>query len=356
MPNKEKLLRLQYIAILVILILVIAYLLVLLFPIYRNLFSFLWRLFAPFLTAALIAYLLEPIIGRLYAWRIHKGLAILIVYLVFFASVGTLCYQLYPVVIRQLGELKDQLPELSKMYRGLTLRLYESTSFLPDAVHDQLDKMFERAEGMMEQILGKWTQGFTKIFDFIVFITIIPVLVFYFLKDYDLMHKFAKKLIPKRFHRQAGAIATATDESLGNYLRGQSLVCLFVGLASYGVFYFLHMKYALLLAIIMAITNLIPYFGPIIGAIPAVLIAFSISPKLVVYILLAVFVIQLIESNLLSPFIMGRSIRIHPVAILFALLLGGEAAGIPGMVLAVPLLTIIHASLMKLGIYENIDK
>ena len=341
---KERLLQLLYLLLIGIFALVFIYLLVLLFPVYRSFFALLWRLVLPFLIAAFIAYLLEPLIGKLHEWNIPRGLSILIVYVVFFASVGTLIYQLYPAVIRQLGELKDQLPELSNMYQDMTRKLYHSTSFLPDAVHDQLDRLFNRLEHSMEQLLGTWAGGFTKIFDIIILATIIPVLVFYFLKDYGVMRKFAKACIPDRFHQKVGIVMTATDESLGNYIRGQLLVCLFVGLASYGAFYLLGLKYVLLLAIIMSITNLIPYFGPIIGAVPAILIALSVSGKLVLYVLIAIFVIQLIESNLLSPFIMARSVRIHPVAILFALLLGGEIGGIYGMVVAVPVLTIIHAS------------
>lgn len=356
MPNREQTIRLLYMGLLAILLLAIIYFLVLLFPVYRSLLSFLLRLAAPFLVAAFIAYLLEPVIGLLYKWNIPKGLAILIVYIVFFASVGTLCYQMYPALIRQLAELRDQLPELSEMYRELTAKLYASTSFLPDAVHEQLDQLLLRAETLMEEILGKWAGGFTKIFDLIIFLTIIPVLVFYFLKDYELLTSFFKKLIPNKFHKQAGIIVRATDESLGNYLRGQALVCLFVGIASYIVFSMLHLDYALLLAIIMCFTNLIPYFGPIIGAVPALLIALSMSPKFIIYVLISVFAVQLIESNLLSPFIMGRSVRIHPVAILFALLLGGEAGGILGMIFAVPVLTIIQASVTGLKASSNIDK
>jgi len=356
MPSREQTNQLLRLALLVILGLVIIYSLFLLYPLYEAVLAFIWRIAAPFLVAALIAYLLEPIIGALYKWKIPKGLAILIVYLVFFASIGTLCYQLYPAVIRQLAELRDQLPELSSMYRELTAKLYASTSFLPDAVHGQLDGLFLKAESAMEQMLGRWAGGFTKIFDLIIFLTVIPVLVFYFLKDYDMIRGFFKRLLPDRYHGQAGIIVRATDDSLGNYLRGQALVCLFVGITTYLVFSMLHLDYALLLAIIMSFTNLIPYFGPIIGAAPAILIALSMSPKLIVYVLVAVFGIQIVESNLLSPFIMGRSVRIHPVAILFALLLGGEIGGIIGMVIAVPLLTIIHTSFVQLKTYGKIDK
>src|SRR5690625_4459200 len=127
----------------------------------------------------------------------------------------------------------------------------------------------------------------------------------------------------------------AIDEKLCHYIRGQLIVSGFVGLASFIIFHFLNLDYALILAFILGVTNIIPYFGPIIGAIPAVAIAITVSTQMVI-----IFLIQLIESNFLSPYIVGKSINIHPIAIIFALLLGGQIAGVIGMVLAVPLLTI----------------
>src|SRR5690606_18077961 len=109
---------------------------------------------------------------------------------------------------------------------------------------------------------------------------------------------------------------------LGDYIRGQLIVCLFVSLTAFLVFNFLNIDYALLLAILMGITNIIPYFGPIIGAVPVIVIAFTTtnSVKLVLFALIGIFVIQIIEGNLLSPYIVGKSVAIHPIAIIFALL------------------------------------
>src|SRR5699024_10183923 len=94
--------------------------------------------------------------------------------------------------------------------------------------------------------------------------------------------------------------------------------------------------------------NIIPYFGPIIGAVPAVAVAATISEKTVVFVLLSVFVIQLIESNLNSPYVVGKSIAIHPVAIIFVLLVGSSLAGVVWMILAVPILTIMREVIRRI--------
>ena len=113
------------------------------------------------------------------------------------------------------------------------------------------------------------------------------------------------------------------------------------------------MKYALLLAIIMGLTNIIPYFGPIIGATPAVAITITTSTKLTIFVIVAVFVIQLIESNFISPYIVGKTMNIHPIAIIFALLLGGKVYGIVGMIIAVPALTILKEVINHLVIFKR---
>lgn len=316
------------------------YLFVKLFPFYSAVFAFLWSIFFPFLLSILIAYLLYPIVQKIHSLNIPKGLAILLIYVLFFGGIIFAINRVYPLFIRQLTELSDQLPELITTYKEWIYQLYESTAFLPEVVHDKMDNLFSKIETDIEKLVSKFVISITKIFDIIIVITVIPVLIFYFLKDTKQMKVWLKKWIPSTYHHRAHVILYSIDKSLGNYIRGQMLVCLFVSITTFICFYFLGLKYALVLAIIMGITNFIPYFGPIIGALPALAIALTISTNLVIFVVLTVFIIQLIESNLLSPYIVGRSIHIHPVAIIFALLVGSELGGVIGLLVAVPLLTV----------------
>jgi predicted PurR-regulated permease PerM len=106
------------------------------------------------------------------------------------------------------------------------------------------------------------------------------------------------------------------------------------------------MKYPLLLGFIIGITDIIPYFGPVIGAIPAVIIAATISNKMILIVIIIIFGLQFIEGNLLSPIIVGKSLHMHPIMIMAALLLGGEVGGVIGLLIAVPILAIIRVVLL----------
>ncbi|WP_042146095.1 AI-2E family transporter [Paucisalibacillus sp. EB02] len=333
-----------------ILLFLFIFLLVKLFPYYKAFFSFLWHLAAPFLIACLIAYLLYPIVQKINQYNIPRGIAILLIYLLFFGVTGYLIYRVYPAIVTQLRDLDEYLPQLVAMYQDIIYQVYESTSFLPETVHDKIDQMISYIEQSIDTLISKLIGGVTKIIDFIVILTVIPVLVFYFLKDYKKINYYIKRKLPRKYRDSVSNLVHAIDEGLGGYIRGQLLVCLFVAITSYLIYQFLGLKYALLLAIFMGLMNFIPYFGPIIGAIPAVLIALTISGKMVLFVLIGVFVIQLIESNLLSPYIVGKSIKIHPVAIIFVLLLGGKLFGVLGMVLAVPTFTILRVVIKHMWI------
>ncbi|WP_026906296.1 AI-2E family transporter [Paucisalibacillus globulus] len=333
-----------------ILLFLFIFLLVKLFPYYKAFFSFLWHLAVPFLIAALIAYLLYPIVQKIHQYNIPRSIAILLIYLLFFGVMGYLIYRVYPAIVSQLRDLDDYLPQLVAMYQDTIYQVYESTSFLPETVHDKIDETINSMEHSIDNLIGKLIGGVTKIIDFIVILTVIPVLVFYFLKDYKKINHYIKCIIPHKYRDTTSGLVHAIDEGLGGYIRGQLLVCLFVALTSYLIYQFLGLNYALLLAIFMGLMNFIPYFGPIIGAIPAVLIALTISGKMVLFVFIGVFAIQLIEGNLLSPYIVGKSIKIHPVAIIFVLLLGGKLGGVLGMVLAVPTFTILRVVIKHMWI------
>lgn len=331
------------------------YLLVKLFPFYDAVLKLIWQVLSPFVIAALIAYLLYPIIAYIHRFRIPKWLAILFIYILFFGGGAYLLYRIYPMIVIQLRELEEQLPQLTTMYEAMLLQLYESTSFLPETFHDKLDQLILGMESSMENMLVRVIGRITKIVDIIILLTVIPVLVFYFLKDFTQMKLFFKRFIPKKYLARCSLALHAADEKLGSYIRGQLLISLIVTGASYLVFYILHLNYALLLAIILGITNIIPYFGPIIGAVPAVVLTLAVSTKLAIIVLIAIFIIQLLESNFLAPYIVGKSIDIHPVAIIFVLLLGGKLGGVIGMIGAVPILTIMKVIVEQMYHHPDVD-
>lgn len=330
-----------------IIILLFIYLLYLLFPFYSQLVAVVIKILTPFLIAAFIAYLLHPMIEKIHQYHIPRSLVIVGVYVLFFGGSAVAMYYGFPALIKQIKEIQQALPNFFDTYRYTVYQLYESTAFLPESFHDQMDLFFNHIEKSMEQWVAQLLNRATKIMDILMVAAVIPVLVFYMLNDFDLIKSSLIKLFPKRYRTRVNRVLPAIDEGLGSYIRGQLLVCFFVGVISYLILLFIKMKYPLVLAVIMSVTNIIPYFGPIIGALPAVIIAFTISTKQVIYVVLGVVVVQIIEGNLLSPYIVGKSVHLHPVFIILILLVGGEVAGLIGMIVSIPLVTIIKVIIFQ---------
>jgi predicted PurR-regulated permease PerM len=300
----------------------------------------------PFIIATFITYLLHPLVEKLHARSIPRPIAILIIYLLFFGAIGFALYKGLPQIMIQIKEFGNNVPVLFEQYRGWSSMIHEQTRQLPEGLHERIEESLISVEEGIASTLASVINTIKGIINYILIIAIIPFIVFYLLKDYDLIKKSVWYLTPKRFRRPGIRFLRDIDQSLGNYIRGQLLVCLLIGIIATLGFWLINMKYPLLLGTIIGVTNIIPYFGPIIGAVPAILIAVTIPGKMVIWVGVLIFTLQFIEGNLLSPLIVGKSLHMHPVFIMFALLAGGEIGGIVGLIIAVPVLAILKVTLL----------
>lgn len=298
------------------------------------------QILLPFVIAGLIAYLLHPIVKKIQTYDIPRTLSILIIYLLFFLISGITIYIYLPTWISQLQELQENIPQFIDAYREFIYQLYVQTSFLSEGFHDNLDQFFQDLEQGLGERIQQLFKNIPFLFDIFVMLAVIPILTFYFLKDYKKLQNSILQLIPVKYRKLARQLGREMENSLGKYIRGQILVCALVGVISYILLNTIGMNYSIVLATIMGLTNFIPYFGPIIGAVPAVLIAFTVSNKMVFYVVAIILVVQLTEGNLLSPFIVGKSVHIHPVYIILTLFVAAQIAGVIGMIIAVPLLAV----------------
>lgn len=346
MNQNNKLLRSM---ITIILLLLLLYILIKLFPVYSKVIFFMGKLLLPFVAAAFISYLLQPFVAYLERrWKWSPAIALFIIFITFTGLITFLLYKSVPIFMIELQELSEQLPALIKDYEDMILSLYESTAFLPEAVHDKMDIFISKMETIIDDKITLVLENAFHVSEFVILIATVPVLVFYFLKDRVMIMRWLNNLLPKKWRKKYDRILFAIDKSLGNYIRGQLLLSLTVALVTYAIYHILGLKFALLLAIFMGLMNVIPYFGPIIGSIPALAITATVSYKLVISVIIGNAFVQLLESSLLSPYIMAKSVHIHPVLLIFLLILGAEAGGVIGMILIVPTATITRGVFREL--------
>jgi predicted PurR-regulated permease PerM len=317
------------------------YLLMKLTPLWLPVLTILMTFLIPFFISIFITYLLHPLIEKIHYHGLPRPVAILLIYILFFGGIGFGIYRGIPTVIGQLRDLAESSPELLDSYRLWLAEIQKSTSNLPNGLHERIEEAFTSAEESLDFFVVKVISILKLFLNSIILLAVIPFIVFYMLKDYDQMKKALWYITPRKWRQATHLFFRDVDESLGNYIRGQLLVCLIIGIIATISLWLSGMEYPLLLGIIIGTTNIIPYFGPLIGAIPAAIIAATISVRMMVVVLIIIFTLQFIEGNLLSPIIVGKSLHMHPLMIMAALLLGGEIGGVIGLIIAVPVLAII---------------
>ncbi|WP_342432409.1 AI-2E family transporter [Neobacillus sp. FSL H8-0543] len=300
----------------------------------------------PFFIGGFITYLLHPIVEKLHEKGLHRGIAIFLIYFLFFGGIGFALYKGIPALIAQLRDLSESAPILAEQYRDWIKILQSHTREWPDGLQEEINKGIIAFENKLDSLLSVIVDILLSFLNSAILIVIIPFIAFYMLKDFHLMKRAAWYMTPKKWRRKGTKFLKDVDESLGGYIRGQLLVCVIIGTVSAILFWIFDLKYPLILGLVIAITNVIPYFGPIIGAVPAIVIAATTSGKMVFITIAIVFGLQFIEGNILSPYIVGKSLHMHPLIIMAALTGGGEIGGIIGMILAVPTLAILKVGII----------
>jgi len=318
-------------------------------PIFQIGLSFFGKVFVPFLISLLISYLLHPIIKVLTErLNMHRTSAIVVVFILLISVVATIIYHGLPVLVLELQDLLEQLPELVLLYEAMSRSLYESISFLPEALHIPIDSIMLNVEQSVEGFIDRLVDRALSLFDDFIRYLMIPVLVFYMLKDERTLRDYFYHFVPDRYEKFLRHLFEDVHEAFGHYVRAQLLLSFFITVLSLLLFQLIGLKYAFVLSVFMGVMNIIPYFGPIIGTIPAATIALATSWQLVFYVIVIAIVVQLIESSLLSPYIMGKTANLHPIVIILILLVSSEIGGIIAMLLAIPLVMVVRAAIVSI--------
>jgi len=333
-----------------ILILAVLLLLQQLKPVLLQVYGFLKAVLAPFIIAMIISYVLNPVVTLLAERRVPRSVAVLLIYAVFAAAVTVILLNAIPMIAEQVEQLNRHAPELTMRAQNLMDQL-NNHSFLPESVRNAINKSLIDLEKRMAEAALSFMNNIGSMLNAVFVAFIIPFLAFYILKDLDAFERAIINYVPRSRRQGLIRLFKDIDEALGNYIRGQFIVCAIVGLLAYTGYWLIGLPYPLLLATFVAVTNVIPYLGPFIGAAPALLVASTVSLKMVLFTVLVNTLCQIIEGNVISPQVVGRSLHMHPLTIIFALLAGGEIAGLIGMILAVPAFAAAKVVLQHLFAY-----
>ncbi|KIY23090.1 AI-2E family transporter [Mesobacillus subterraneus] len=322
--------------------------------IFQPIGVFISTVFFPILITGFLYFLLNPVVDFLHRKKVPRVLAILIIYVVFGGLLVLAIGNLVPAVSKQATELANDLPDLANKTTDYFYNIVRSSEFKNFRVEQQntIDSVQQRLIEYANTLPNSLTNGLMGFLGVVTNIAIIlvtvPFLLFYMFKDGHRFPQAVSKLIPKEYREEGLKILKETGETLSAYIQGQVTVASVVGILAFIGYMIIDLRYALIMALIVAFTNIIPYVGPIIGGAPAVLVGFFDSPTKALLVVVVILVAQQIEGNLLSPLILGKTLDTHPATIIIILLAAGNLAGILGMVLAVPTYAVIKTIILNL--------
>ena len=308
-------------------------------------FLYLMRgLFFSFALAILLSYIINPLVNAICQRGAPRVTAILWAYLALLLVLAGFLMYGFPLIIHQLNSLAETIPQYTEQAKEITQSIQDRYSDLgmPDGMKQVFD---DRIHWLEDLILGQVSNILASVVGMVgsvLKIILAPVLSFYILKDLELIKSKALSVLPAEWRDEAMDLCRQVDRVLGSFIKGYLLVAAIVGGMTAVVMALLGVDFALMLGIFAGLTELIPYFGPIIGAVPAVCLALLKSKWLAVKVVAAFFIIHQLEGNFISPKILGDKVGLHPLAVILSLLAGGELYGLTGMLLAVPAVAVLR--------------
>ena len=314
--------------------------------------QFIGAVFVPLIISGFLYYILNPVVGALQkvplgkTRHVSRGWAITIVMLLLLSILVALLLTLLPALVDQIASLVKNIPVLVDTIQHWANQISQINFSKEYGIDFNLDKLQQEVQNIGKTVVSGMATSLSaviaKLTSFTVTAITVPVMTIYMLYDGNKLAPFIQKVFPSKQQARISDILGRLNQTLAQYISGQVLEMIFVGVFTAVGYFMIGQKYALLLGVFAGITNMIPYVGPYIGLVPALFVGLTDSFWQAFWVIVVVLIVQQVDSNLIYPRVMGASLHVHPLTIIVLLLAAGNIAGIAGMILAVPFYAIIR--------------
>jgi predicted PurR-regulated permease PerM len=295
-------------------------------------------IFPPLLFAGAIVFILNPVVKGLQRRGIPRAAGAAIGYLGFFALVGLAGLAMTPIVSDQVSEFRDEWPTVKhKVNNWVDARAEESKGTAYEFTRKELYDAFSSNDLTLRQQLERARDWGGRALHILLIVVLGPVIGFYLLVDLPHLRRVAESLIPERAKPEVLVVGRRLNRAIGGFLRGQLFVALIVGvLCSVGLL-IIGLRFWLLIGMIAGLFNIVPLIGPWIGGVPGVIVALTTGDLgQAIGVVVVMVAAQQIDNHFITPYVMQRAVKLHPAAVILALLAGGSIAGFAGLLVAVP--------------------
>lgn len=305
---------------------------------------------SPVFIGLLIAWLCDPIVKFLQSKKIPRFAGCIIVYLFLIGIIFMFLYLFLPTFVRQIGDFAGTIPDILadlKVFGNRFFDTFATDGIDAKAIQTQVYTTIENfALGLTTNLPNTIINITKSIISSSVNFVLGLMIGFYMLFDFDKINSTVLSHMPLKWKDNYAELTTRINTSLRNYVQGVFLVMFLVFITQSIGLTLAGLEAPLLFAVFCAVTDIIPYFGPYIGAIPAVLVGFTISPSVGIFCIISIVIVQLLENNFYQPLIMGHTMQLHPVIIIISLLIFQHFFGIIGMVVATPVVACLKVIFM----------
>lgn len=301
--------------------------------------------------ALIFASAFDPWVDFLQRHKWPRVLSITMIYLVVIGLVTAMVYIMVPILVKEATDLANDLPYYFDKLSVFLDNVRQTFGHygLADNFQSNLDNLAATLSGWALKLVSAIYGAFNSLFS----VFLIMILTFYMVVEENAIKKIVWSVTPAKNQAYAINLVSRMQLQIGYWLRGQLILCLSIFLLTYLGLSILGVKYALLLALVAGITEVIPYLGPVLGGVPAVLLAMTQSPRLALVVVIMYLIIQQLENNILVPQIMRRVADVNPITSIVVLLIGYRIGGVGGAVIAIPVATAITVGLKDLFNYKE---
>lgn len=311
--------------------------------IFDPIISFISIILVPLMLAGFFYYLLRPLVDMMHKRKMNRTAAVLLIYLVISLITVGFVLGVWPLLRSQFVGFVESLPDLLNMLGTQMKELEESgviAQFFPEGTNilSKVTDIINQGLTVVTNYLASLVSFFSS---FVMILFVAPIMLFFMLKEGNKFGETIVRFLPRRFRDEGTNMLDEIDDSLSGFIVGRVLTNVALGILMYIGFLIIGLPYALLLTVVSVIMNFIPFVGAIVSSIPIVIIAFIQEPSMAIWALVIILVAQQIQDNVLAPYIMNKTLDIHPITTIVVVLVGGDIGGLIGMLLAIPIYMIV---------------
>nr|WP_026907783.1 AI-2E family transporter [Paucisalibacillus globulus] len=325
--------------------LILAFLLIYLLYITRFIFDpafkYIGAVAFPFIAAGLLFYLTKPILKFLMKYKVPKIVAIILIFILIVLVGYLFVIFIIPIAQDQYTKFVKNMPSMIRGAEDVIDYIKDNQSIIPKEVYETLDNIMANLQTYFESFMTFLFSFISQVVGFLFSLVLVPFFLFFMFKDSDKFIPFVTQIFEPKKASNLRNLLRKVDQTLSSYIQGQLLVSLSIGIMLFIGYSIIKLDYALSLALFGMMMCIVPFIGPFIAVIPAVVVGVFEDPMNVVWIAIIMIIAQQIEGNFISPNIMGHVLRIHPLTIITIILAAGSIAGFVGILFAVPFYAVV---------------